>query len=452
MRWLTVLFVFVCCYTGCTSKPAASGPGESAPAGVTVQKPERKTIHWTIEQPGSILAYEQAPIVAKLPGYVSKMYVDIDDKVVGPQRNWFGDRVREGTLLAELSIPEIEEEAKQKEAQAVQARAEVDLARKNLVVAEANVTSAHAMTAESIAAEKQARADYDRWQSESTRIDGLVKRGTIDKQASEETRNQFLSAEGAWEKAKAHIESAQACEKESKAKKERAEVEIVTAQARQSAAEADARKLMALRQYTQIRAPFDGIVTGRYVHTGHFLQPGSTNDMKPLFTVSRIDPVRISVEVPELAAALIEKDKSEGRVRIQGLRGMEFKGLVKRTSWALNPEARTLRIEIELRNPKGTIRPGMYATATIDVELVNATVIPMSALSYRDEQAFCFIAEDGKAVEYEVQLGRTDGESMELLQKRKTVGNHIWEPIKGTEGVIVKRDGAIVDGQKVIVR
>ena len=116
------------------------------------------------------------------------MYVDIDDKVFGPERSWWGTRSREGTLLAEISIPEINDEAKQKEAQAVQAHAEVELSRKNLTVAEANLTSSRAMTAEAVAAEKQAHADYDRWQSESIRIDGLVKRGTIDKQASEETR------------------------------------------------------------------------------------------------------------------------------------------------------------------------------------------------------------------------------------------------------------------------
>ncbi len=174
--------------------------------------------------------------------------------------------------------------------------------------------------------------------------------------------------------------------------------------------------------------------------------------MKPLFTVSRIDPVRISVEVPELSAALIEKDKSEGRVRIQGLRGAEFKGLVKRTTWALNPEAQTLRIEIELRNPDGKIRPGMYATAAIDVELPNAMVVPMTAITYRDEQAYCFIVEEGRAVEFQVRLGHNDGELIELLEKRKPVGKHIWEQITGNEMVIAKREGAIGDGQAVIVR
>ncbi len=263
MRWVSfILCTFLFNAAGCSNKPGISPKGESAPVGVTVQKPERKTIRWTVEQPGSILAYEQAPIVAKLPGYVSRMYVDIDDKVFGPERSWWGTRSREGTLLAEISIPEINDEAKQKEAQAVQARAEVELSRKNLTVAEANLTSSRAMTAEAVAAEKQAHADYDRWQSESIRIDGLVKRGTIDKQASEETRNQFLSAEGAWEKAKAHIASAQATEKESKARKERAEVEIVTALARQAAAEADAGRLVVSPIYANPAHPSTASLPG----------------------------------------------------------------------------------------------------------------------------------------------------------------------------------------------
>ena len=78
---------------------------------VDVVKPEIKTIRREVAQPGHIEAYERTPIMARIPGYVLKWNVDIGDLVE-----------KDKTILAELSVPDMESELKLKKEQVKQAR------------------------------------------------------------------------------------------------------------------------------------------------------------------------------------------------------------------------------------------------------------------------------------------------------------------------------------------
>src|SRR5579872_2679149 len=128
---------------------------------VTPIKPVRKTlVRWT-EQPGQIEAFEETPLYAKLAGYVEKMYVDIGDSITGPQFDEQGKLIHEGQLLAELSIPELDEEFQQKEAAVGQARAELAQAGAAVKVAKAAEASARARVEESESVVEQTQADYD---------------------------------------------------------------------------------------------------------------------------------------------------------------------------------------------------------------------------------------------------------------------------------------------------
>src|SRR5438309_11217187 len=113
--------------TGDGSKP----PGE--PPTVKVVKPEERTLTKYVEQPGTVRGYYEAPVFAKLPGFVSKVHVDIGDKVKGPHLDADGKDMP-GTLLAELSIPELEAEAAAKQALAKQADAETEQITQNIPI------------------------------------------------------------------------------------------------------------------------------------------------------------------------------------------------------------------------------------------------------------------------------------------------------------------------------
>jgi HlyD family secretion protein len=171
--------------------------------------------------------------------------------------------------------------------------------------------------------------------------------------------------------------------------------------------------VQALREYETIVAPYDGIVTHRHVHVGDLTEPGIHS--QPLFTVARDDIVRIIVSVPEMYATEVNPG-DRALIRLQALTGGDFEGKVTRTSWTLDAKNRTLRTEIDAPNPKGTLRPGLYAYATIIVEEhAGALTVPTSALVRQGSQTFCVVVADGKAVRKPVTLGLDDGTRAEVL-------------------------------------
>src|SRR5208282_6452489 len=105
----------------------SSAAAESSAVVVSVVKPERKTIRRVVKQPGAIQAFEQTPIYAKIAGYVRKWNVDI------------GARVKQGDVLAELWVPELDAELKQKEALIHQAEAELRWSKEAVAAAEADL-------------------------------------------------------------------------------------------------------------------------------------------------------------------------------------------------------------------------------------------------------------------------------------------------------------------------
>src|SRR5687768_2424717 len=84
---------------GCGSRadgPASEEPAKEGPPVVKTVRPERKTLRRTIEQPGTIEAFEETPLVAKIPGYVLKVHRDIGDHVRGPRFDDKGKEVEPG--------------------------------------------------------------------------------------------------------------------------------------------------------------------------------------------------------------------------------------------------------------------------------------------------------------------------------------------------------------------
>ena len=90
---------------------------------VATVRPGPKRIQRRTRQPGQVEAFQQAPLYAKVSGYVSKFYVDIGDAVRGPRSRASEERIERGQLLAELAVPEMDQELLQKEAAIGQANA-----------------------------------------------------------------------------------------------------------------------------------------------------------------------------------------------------------------------------------------------------------------------------------------------------------------------------------------
>ncbi len=389
--------------SGGPPEPAAPTASASPPA-VTVVRPDRQDVRRRIERPGyNIEAYERTPIYAKLPGYVRKWKADM------------GDRVHKDDVLAELAIPEMDAELLQKKAAVRQALAEIKQAE---------------------AAKLRVDAELARARSQYERLERLT--AVLDKDQREEYRLGFEAAQAAVVKAQADVD---------------------TARARKDVAEADQLHLEALLRYTVIKAPFDGIITGRRsINTGDFVQPAAASKGESLFVVEQIQPVRVFVNVPEVEAVWV-RDGDVALVRVQAFPELPFKGTVTRVSKSLHPQARTLRTEIDLPNRDEKLLPGMFVNATIVVEHKDVWTLPATAVVTQGDRTFCYRVEDGKAVRTPIQVGlrgnEPDHERVEVLrQQRKpatSAGEGKWQDLTGEEVIVAKDVASLTDGQAVSV-
>jgi multidrug efflux pump subunit AcrA (membrane-fusion protein) len=292
---------------------------------------------------------------ARIKGYVKAVYKDI------------GDEVTEGQVMAEQSVPEREEELQQKEALVAQARAEVEQARKLLAAAGADVTSAVAKVREVEASRLRVKAELLRAESQFERFKKT--KGVLTDEVLDESRLSFEAARAAVAEVEARIGSAEADQISKAARRDKAQADVRVAEARVKVAEAAQRYTAALLGYAKLRAPFKGVVTRRSLDVGHLLEASAAKTGRdPVFVVAQIDPVRVAVEVQE-NDAVYAKVGTRAIVKVQALGGEEFAGTVSRSRVALDAKAgRTLHAEIDLANPRGRLRPGMYVIATLTLQ------------------------------------------------------------------------------------
>jgi len=321
-------------------------------ASTTALQPARPVTR-VVDQPGVIQATEETQLHARIPGYVALLHVDI------------GARVKMGDVLAELSAPELVQEVAAKKALVLRAEAEANQARKALASSRAEAEAKSAVIAETEAGITRTEASRQRWAIESERMTRLVQQGILDPQTRDETINQAAAAQASHAEALARVTSARALASKAGTDIEKADADVLAAEAQVAVAKAEAGRVEAMLAFGKITAPYDGVVTRRRVNTGDFVQP-TVGKPDGLFTVAKLDPVRIVIQVPEADAALVT-DGSPVKLTIPALKGQPILARVTRSSWALDPGSRTLRVEIDQPNADHRLRPGMFVQSQITV-------------------------------------------------------------------------------------
>jgi len=413
---------------GCGQASAVKTGLATGPAVTRVEliTPERGMIRRSTVQPGQIEAYEVTPIHAKVSGYVQKWTVDI------------GTKVAKDRVLAVLSVPELDAEAEQKQATVGESEAKLAQAKASEEVAQANLASARAKLVEVQAGIKRADADLVRWQAEFKRVEQLFNDRAVTGSLLEEERSKLMSSESARDEVHAQVKTAEVAVRQGQAMLDKARSDVTAAAASIKVARSDAQRVQALRGYTTIVAPYDGVVTRRDVNVGELTEAGPRG--QALFIVARDDVVRITVSVPEMYATEVNPG-DRALIRLQAIAGKDFEGKVTRTSWTLDAKNRTLRTEIDVPNPKGVLRPGLYAYATIIVEEhAGALMVPLTALVRQDSQIFCVAVVDGRAVRKPVSVGLEDGTRAEILSG-----------LAANEAVVKAYAATLSDGQPVAV-
>ncbi len=301
---------------------------------------------------GRVEASGQTQIYARIVGYVQKVDADI------------GDHVRKGQVLAEQSVPEVEAEVKQKEALVAHAEASFRHAEHVHKAAAAMVPVMDAQVQEAEVGVKTAKGKLDAAGPALERVKKLVAAGSADAKLVEEATRELEAAKAALEEAESRVGTAKAAQEGSVANRGSAQAAVKVATAQLDAAKADLEHSRAMLQYARIVAPFDGVVTTRAVDVGALAGPPGARG-QVLFTVSRVDPVRVVVAMPEDLGAARIRTGSDAVVRVGPQGKLEIKGKVTRTAGALDPDKHTLRVEIELPNGDGKLLPGMQADVAL---------------------------------------------------------------------------------------
>jgi membrane fusion protein (multidrug efflux system) len=206
-------------------------------------------------------------------------------------------------------------------------------------------------------------------------------------------------------------------------------------------ARAKLQRTRTLLQYARITAPFAGVITARFVDPGAFIPAatsGTSAQSAALVTLMDVSRLRVQVFVPEAEVPFITNGVPV-HVTVEELPGRTFSGSVTRFAYALDEATKTMLTEIELPNPKGDLRPGMYASVQLEVEhKPEALLLPAAAVLAEKAGTFVFLVADGKAKKTPVRIGFSDGVNVEI-----TAGVEPGQP------VILARNQTLNDGQAV---
>jgi RND family efflux transporter MFP subunit len=294
----------------------------------------------SVTLPATTAAFAQAEIYARATGYIGKRLVDI------------GDRVKEGQLLAELAVPEQDDQISQNEAMRNQLQSALDQAQANLKLAQVTWDRDHPLVNEGWATQQQ---------------------GTIDVQT--------LKANDA-----------------------------AVGVARANIAPQD-KLLMTLRQnrnYALVTAPFNGVITQRNVDVGSLVQ-GNANTGTSMFEVMQRDVIRVFVYVPQDAAFGVAPGV-EAIVRVPEIPNREFLGKVTRIADALQSGTRTLLTEIDIPNPDDALAPGVYCTVELKIpRQTPSLVVPAEGIIFNRYGLQVAVVNDGKAEIRTIRVARDFG-------------------------------------------
>jgi RND family efflux transporter MFP subunit len=271
-----------------------------------------------------------------------------------------GDHVKEGELLAEISSPEVD-------AQLEQARALQLLTTANLARDQAN----------------SAVAD-----TELTRSRRLLARQAAPQQEFET----FLARDRV------------------------ADANVVATEANLRVNEADIHRLETMKSFQNVTAPFSGVITARNYDPGDLVTADNPGSSREMFHLVRTDTLRVFANVPQVFSTDVKVgDKAVVYRREDPKR--TFSGTITRTADALDLSTRTLLTEVQVPNPDGALRPGMYLQVKFVFERQVPTVlIPAAALSTRAEGPRLAVLDAQNRVHYRtVELGRDFGMETEVL-------------------------------------
>ncbi len=321
-----------------------------------------------------------------LPGSVQPLEETvIYARASGYVRKWYvdiGDKVKEGQVLVDIDTPELDQELDQ-------ARAQLNQADASLVQSKAN--------------RELSQANLQRYKQLAP--SGVVSMAELDQR-----------------QAMAQVD----------------EASVSVAQAAIAAQQANIRRLIQLKGFAHVVAPFGGTVTQRTVETGSLVSAGNG---QPMYKVAAMDPARVFTQVPQDVAPGVRAGVV-ATVTVREYPGRTFTGTVARAAGELDPATRTMNTEIRVPNADGALIAGMYAQVAFTLPSPHRVFeIPATAVASDSHGSRVAVVDDASEIKLvPIVIERDTGATVEVASG-----------LTGTERVVKLASAQFVDGRRVEV-
>lgn len=163
--------------------------------------------------------------------------------------------------------------------------------------------------------------------------------------------------------------------------------------------------------YTEIRAPFGGIVAQRHIKVGNMIELNVA-----AFRVTTYNPLIARLHVPERELNKL-RDDQPADLRVDALPGEAFRGVVDRVSPVVDPATGTFTVTVAVSDEQGNLKPGMFGRVSIVYDVHDdAVLVPRGAVLIEDAKSTVFVIRDGRAQRQAVITGYTNNGSIEILE------------------------------------
>ena len=210
------------------------------------------------------------------------------------------------------------------------------------------------------------------------------------------------------------------------------------------AAKANLQQLEKIQGFQQILAPFAGKIAARNIDVGTLVTAGTGNSGTPLFSLVQSDVLRVYVFAPQENAPSIREGLA-AKIVLQEYPSQEFDGKVTRTAGALDPQSRTMQVEVQVPNQEGKLYAGMYGQVKFLLPDDNAPiVVPADAFVFRAQgPQVVTVTNDNRIHWQKISVGRDFGTQLEVLNGLKENTEVVMNPTDDLrEGIEVQVKGA----------
>ncbi|MFO1059394.1 MAG: efflux RND transporter periplasmic adaptor subunit [Dongiaceae bacterium] len=192
--------------------------------------------------------------------------------------------------------------------------------------------------------------------------------------------------------------------------------------------QANVARLQELQSFEKVYAPFDGVITQRKTDVGALINAGDNGSSRELFHLSAIDRLRVYVALPETYSRAV-RIGMPASIKLDEYPDRVFHGTVARTANAIDSTTRTLKVEVDVDNPDGTLLPGAYAFVHLSLpRQVRSVTVPVNTLLFRKEGLRVAVVRDGKAELVPIAIGRDYGSAVEVVSGLTPADQVILDP------------------------